>query len=154
MFQSTLRPSSGYSVLALWETASGSMLRSHHLLGKVCAEWVEHIYYIVITVLVFNSLAWWRGVDGRGFPSGVIAPVVVAGLGVVHTSVLCAGLLVLCVFPLSSLFFSSSLWSWIGAGSCVAVLRVVLFGRDLYDVNSLFELYPVYGFTSWCRCSS
>ena len=67
MFQSTLRPSSGYSVLALWETASGSMLRSHHLLGKVCAEWVEHIYYIVITVLVFNSLAWWRGVDGRGY---------------------------------------------------------------------------------------
>jgi hypothetical protein len=74
------------------------MLRYHHLLGKVCAEWVEHIiYYIVITVLVFNSLAWWRGVDGHGVPSGVIAPVVVAGLGVVYTSVLCAGLLVLSV---------------------------------------------------------
>ena len=76
MFPPTLRPSSGYFVLALWETTSGSMLRSHHLLGKVCAEWVEHIaYYIVITVLVFNSLAWWRGVDGHGAPSGVIAPV-------------------------------------------------------------------------------
>ena len=105
------------------------------------------LYYIVITVLVFNSLAW-RCVDGRGAPSGVIASVIVAGLGVVYTSTLCAGLLVLCVFPLSSVFFSSCLWSWIGAGSRVAVLRVVLFGRGLYDVNSLFELYPVYGFTA------
>jgi len=74
------------------------MLRSHHLLGKVCAEWVEDIiYYIVISVLVSNSLAWWRGVDGRGAPSGVTAPVIVAGWGVMYTSVLCAGLLVLSV---------------------------------------------------------
>jgi cellobiose-specific phosphotransferase system component IIC len=51
-------------------------------------------YYIVITMLVFNSLAWWRGVDGRGALSGVIALVIVAGLGVVYTAVLCAGLLV------------------------------------------------------------
>ena len=54
-------------------------------------------YYIVITVLVFNSLACWRGVDGGGAPSGVIAPLILAGLGVVYTSVLCAGLLVLSV---------------------------------------------------------
>ena len=102
MFQPTLRPSSGYFVLTLWKTTSGSMLTFHHLLGKVCAEWVEHIiYYIVIVVLVFKSLAWWRGVDGRGVPSGVIAPVV-AGLGVVYTSVLCAGLLVLSAHTLPS----------------------------------------------------
>jgi hypothetical protein len=106
-------------------------------------------------VLVFNSLAWWRGADGRDAPSGVIAPVIVAGLGVVYISVLCAGLLVLCVFTLSSVFFSSCLWSWIGAGSCVAVLRVVLFGCGLYDVYSLFELCTVYRFASWCFwCSS
>jgi len=43
MFRPILRPASGYFVLALWETTSGSMLRSYHLLGKVCVEWVEHI---------------------------------------------------------------------------------------------------------------
>ena len=70
MFRPNLRPSSGYFLLALWETTSGSMLRSHHLLGKVCAVKVVHnIYYIFINVLVFDSLAWWRGVDGRGAPS-------------------------------------------------------------------------------------